>query len=369
TYALFYINPIFFIIIYLKLKKKKILKLVLINNQFECNQYFEDVNRSNCWDITQNIRKRMYELLKIRNNEKDKPVKIEEILRNNTTLISKNVNIYPYENSNLFNGSIEIIFDEYLRILNSNESCVKKLPYYLIPIVSNLRFLLKEKLKTNNFIYKSNDKAYSNIVNNINHENCDSDKIAKLYHYELEALIASSIIAMTFSFLNIKASNRKINHNISSSISSISENIRQNKNIDGYDNNLYKQFKENRGRSLKLKSNFSIKNFKNKKTLFENAIQIYAEFQSILIMNSYLLQSMSIMDNLPEFQEFFSMYQYQCEEAYYNMIDFFRINRDNKISFIFNHLYTIIGTEKQKEAYLEYLEEIYYIMFNSIIAN
>jgi len=323
---------------------------------------------SSCWDITQDIRKNMYELIISRNNNQNEIDQIEEQSRNGINTILKNVSINPLKNENIFTDSIENNFIKYLDIFKSNELFVKDLPYYLIPIVSCLRFFLKEKLKMNSFIYKTDDKTYSHLINNINYENDNSGVTAQLHYYELEALIASSIAAMSFTFLN-RNNSHNVNDNISTSKFSIINNINQNKNIDGYYDNMYIQLTKYQGRNLQLKSDFSINNLRSNKNLFENVIQIYSEFRSILIMNTYLLQTLKIIDDLPEFKAFYSMYHYQWEEAYYSMVDFFRINRDKSIYFIFDHLYSMKETGEEKENYIKFLENIYSKMLKAIISN
>ncbi|OUM68409.1 hypothetical protein PIROE2DRAFT_58076 [Piromyces sp. E2] len=223
----------------------------------------EDINKPNCWDITQDIREKMYELIFSRNNNQRETIpQIEELLRNGSTLVVKNVTINSSNNENIFSNSYESNFAEYLNIFKSNEPLVKNMPYYLIPVVSCLRFLLKEKLKMNSFVYKSNDKTYSHLKNNnINHKNNNSSVITKLYNYELEALIASSVAAMSFTFLNqFPSQNSK--DNIPSSEFSIKNNINQNQNENGYYDNMYIQMKKNQTRKLQLKNDFSIKNLK-----------------------------------------------------------------------------------------------------------
>ncbi|ORX85584.1 PIN domain-like protein [Anaeromyces robustus] len=349
---------------------------VLLKDQFKCTQYFEDINKSSCWNITKNIRKDMFNLI-IKSNNIDQNNKIngnnqstyiiEEICRNNNTSVTEKL-IINSSNDNIFSKSINDRFIEYLTIFNSNLQEVKSLPYYLIPITISLRFLLNEKVKHNSFIYKNNDKFYAHLSNK---KKMNSESITNLYSYELEALLASSIAALSFTYLNISyyLSNKKqSNIKTVTSIFDIKNNLNEN-NLEKRDwgNNIYNSIKKNKGRCLQLKNYWNIENL-NKNQL-RNGIQIYAEFRNVLIVNSYILQILKLNSDLPEFSSFFSMYHYLWEESFYSMIDFFKISTDKKISFIFNHLYTIDKNEKEKvDSYINYLEEIYIRLLNIIVS-
>jgi len=303
-----------------------------------------------------------------RNDNKVADEMIED-LRDGTYATTKNVIINPLEIKNVLSDSVEENFVEYLKIFKSNESSVKKLPYYLIPIVASLRFLLKEKLETNSFICENNDKIYSLLRHNKKYENQDAKMITNLYYYELESLIASSIGALTFTFLNKSVYRRNNTKDTSSLGFSIKENIKQNKNVERRCDNIYNLMKKYTDRSIRLKYNNEMNNLRRKTDIIENAIQIYAEFRSILIMNTFFLQSLKIMDDLSEFKSFYSMYHYLWEEAYYYMIDFFRINRENNIPFSQLFIANDNKNDDQYNDYINYLEEIYIKMLNVIVAN
>jgi len=265
-------------------------------------------------------------------------------------------------NNKKFN-SIDDNFVEYLNIFESNKQEIKDLPYFLIPIVTSLRFLLNEKLKLNKFVYRNNDKIYSNFINSSNNTiNNTSNDIPKLYYYELEALIASSVAALTLTFLN------KDNFMNDKTLSAFLMNKSNKESRPNYSINHLMNIER---RSLELKNSLCFDDLRKNKTQFENSIQIYAEFINVLVFNSYILQTLKITNDFPEFSSFYSMYHYLWEESYYNMVDFFKGSKDKKISLIFNQLYSInSNTNKISENnYINNLEEVYSIMLNAILVN
>lgn len=306
---------------------------------------------------------------------------IEEISREGSEVVKNNIQIHYADPTKLFDSSIDNRFIEYLTILNSNIKEVKTLPHYLIPLAASLRFLLNEKIKSNSFIYNKNDKIYETLSNKINHEDdtYTTESITKLYYYELEALLASSIAALTFTFLNISQNTEEIFKLPQEEISFTINNNRIKNNDNGEDNakkinitkscqNMYYNLRRNKDRSLQLKNKFGMESLQKNRNRLENAIQIYAEFRNILIMNSYLLQTLRLINDRPEFTPFFSMYHYLWEEAFYNMIDFFKIENEKNISFIFNHLYqTNSESEETTKNYINNLENIYYRILDVIV--
>jgi len=300
--------------------------------------------------------------------EKEEINHIEEIIRSGSVCTVKNILIpSTYAVENIFTGSIEYIINEYLNIFQSNTPLINALPYYLIPMTTSLRYLLIEKLNFNSFIFKDNDKLYTHLINR-NKNSETASPITKLYHYELEALLASCIAALTFTFLNKSSCSfiEKDKQTIAEStpdFQSIKNNIKKYGPILDFNSNMYDNLRNNKDRSLQLKSHFDLENLQKNKNQFENAIQIYAEFRNILIMNSYILQVL----NLKEFSSFYSMYHYQWEEAFYSMVYFFKIAKDNQISFIFNHLFSVNPSDEKTEIFINYLQDHYLKALNAII--
>jgi len=321
----------------------------------------------------------MYELIKSRNyknKEKINPETIEEISRIGINVNTTNVSINPHY-QNIFDCPIEKTFNNYLIVFKSNTSKVKALPYYLIPVVASLRHLLKDKMKNGLFVDKNNNQKRISS---------SSSSLTKLYDYELKALLASSIAALTFTYLNESSpylddtnytlnllSSLSLNSSSSSSSShnlNIRDNIEKNDQMTNqYNNysNIYRHMKLGEGRrSLQLKNYQSIKRLQRNSSHFKNAIHIYAEFTNTLIMNSYMLQVFKLTERLPSFWSFFSMYTYLWEGSYYSMIESFRDNDNLKISSIFDSLYDVKNTKNSKNYLLE-LEKIYSKMLDAIM--
>jgi len=368
--------------------------IVLIKNQFECTQYFEDINKSSCWTITQDIRQKMYKMILIRNYGEKKEQSqeeinsIEEIVRNDSVCSVKNIPVtFSYTFENISPDSVENCFNEYLNMFKSNTPLINALPYYLIPVTASLRYLLIEKLNINHFIFKDNDKLYSHLINatttvtktipttttitSTTTTTSNSEKLSqtpKLYYYELEALLASCIAALTFTFLNklplaveiVKQDGVELTLN--SNTNNIKDNIKKYSTFNIY-HNMYDNLKKNKDRTLQLKSHFNMENLQKNKNQFENAIQIYAEFQNILIMNSYILQTL----NLKDFASFYSMYHFLWEEAFYSMVYFFKISKNKQISFIFNHLFNVNSPDENNKNFINYLEDTYLKVLNAIV--
>lgn len=264
----------------------------------------------------------------------------------------------------------------YLKIFNSDIRAIKELPYYLIPIAITLRYFLTHKVKLN--LFQKGDKL--NNDNNIQtkDDNDNDSKFSKtiLNQYELQALIASCIASLTLSYLNKKfclLDKQKLNKNngeLSSSSLAIDQNIQSN-----YKNcNLFYLIndKNPNKRSLQLKTTWGIENFHENKKLYENSLQIYAEFMTLLYVNSHIIQTLKLSQYLQEFRSFYSMNHYIWEEAYYSMIGSFKAmdNTKENISSIFNQVFILNNNnnnnKESNENYLDYLSEIYFKMYNAI---
>jgi hypothetical protein len=371
---------------------------VIVKNQFECSYYFEDYSKESSWNITSNIRKSMYGLIKSRNNSinNNKGI-IEEYSRNGVNISFNEVRPtfdYTYDDS-----SVERNYKQYLKIFDSNIEIVKKLPYYLIPVVASLRYLLKDKIEKKLFAYAEDDETYRHLPNASNYPVSYSQ--SKLNYYELEALIASSIAALTFTYLNKSSPYLKDNHEdtqeylinslshlslnststsfSSTSISSSNLTIENNIQINDQKihqtppfNNIYTAMTFNgneSGRYLILKNNRHLEALQNRSSSFKNAIHIYAEFKNTLIVNSYILQVLKLTENLTSFSSFYSMYCYIWEGAYYNMVDLFRRSTNNraKITSIFKYLFNGRNMENT-DNYMRKLGQIYKEMLKAIVS-
>jgi len=162
---------------------------VLYINHYKCTQYFENLERENCYNISSELRKISYKLILRRNiksqnnedenksesnklkeinddvdttknkedNQKEGDFIITEYIRKDNKIVAEEVNIHiditksiPY--------SINSRFEIYLNSFESNNKVIKKLPYYLIPIVISLRYYLIKKIKSNLFICNKKGK-------------------------------------------------------------------------------------------------------------------------------------------------------------------------------------------------------------------
>jgi len=185
------------------------------------------------------------------------------MIRKNSNYIQKEVHISV---SNQFPETYNEQFSKYLEIFNSNIPMIKKLPYYLIPITTVLRFFLIEKIKSYLFICDENNETYSNFINYYKNnddsdssnkdmmnnndkydKNIDEESKTSLYWYELESLVASCIAALTFTFLN-----EKIHQNNDEQNSLANSNSEKNYYKDCQ--NMFYSLNHHNGRSLQLKT-------------------------------------------------------------------------------------------------------------------
>ncbi|OUM61537.1 hypothetical protein PIROE2DRAFT_12450 [Piromyces sp. E2] len=375
---------------------------IITNESYSCTQYFEIINEGNCWDITDELRKEMYKLLLMRNyhgigNNNNNTENINKIIteykrkkddsgninssgymsssgylsssenepstdnkygnEDKHEMIENKINININKNEYI-PSDINDRFNIYLDAFNSNTLYIKALPYYLIPLASSLRYYLNEKLKSNHFIYT--DNRDSNTILSIN-EICD---------YEFEALVASSIAALTLTFLNINIY-KKYNNIPGNTTTTIEKNIEYNHNQ--HINNFFKnkqrlelQRKLNRNQILELMKDKS-NNFQ-----FKRQTQILAEFRNVLAINSNMMQILKLTDDLPDFQYIATMHHYIWEEAFHRLIyqikkDFFQPTIKN-ITTLFKKLFYIDGINNKDEnftTYLKYLNENYHLVLNS----
>ncbi len=264
----------------------------------------------------------------------------------------------------------------YLKIFDSDIPVIKELPYYLIPITITLRYLLIHKVKTNSF-HTAKDETSSSKLNNDNNNDSESSKTV-LNQYELQALIASCIASLTLSYLHKnyypldKQKYDKNNEELSASSLTIEQNIQLNsKNCNLF---YVMNDKNPNKRSLQLKSTWGIEKFHENKELYENSLQIYAEFMTLLYINSNIIQTLKLSEYHQEFRSFYSMHHYIWEEAYYSMIESFKTmgNINENISFIFNQVFIVNNNKnndkKLNDNYLDYLNGIYHTMYSAITA-
>ncbi|OUM68373.1 hypothetical protein PIROE2DRAFT_3973, partial [Piromyces sp. E2] len=426
---------------------------VLYNNQFKCIQYFEDISKESCWNISSEERKETFKFLLKRNyssgnnrnnnnnnvnemnteveknkdnnqrennSNQDKKTKknnenrdrniqrkfiINELIRKDNVVIEEpiNINIVLNEPLPIY---VEDRFDLYLNTYKSNINRIKRLPYYLIPVASCLRSFLITKIKSDSFIYREKDKneksIYTNIVNTFSKNNNKnnnkkssssssssssppniSNTSTQLYDYEFEGLLASCVAAMTLTFFHRKVYNRIFNpttankkknqnHTIKNrNVYSLKSNIMCNNNIGC--NNSYDNIKYHKKRSLVLEEHWCIKDICDYKDDFENAVQIYAEFLSLLISNSNTLQVLNLGNDFPELLSLYSMYHYIWKDAFYSMLkkkDLFRHKKNNKIYyifFVFKELFKYNEEKVEDENYLMFLEKNYANIIKSIL--
>ncbi|ORY74697.1 PIN domain-like protein [Neocallimastix californiae] len=274
-------------------------------------------------------------------------------------------------------------FSRYLEVFHSNTPLIRGLPYYLIPIASILRFFLieKEDNDTNKIKIKNEEKEEEEERNeeeerseeredeekekeernekreeeregeeeeeerNEEREEDDEDDEPKtvLYWYEFESLLASCIAALTISFLNkryflIQKRDYHRSSNSSSSRGTLNKNNNKRNNNNHNNNhnhnhnnspfqkenyrdcqNILYCLSRHGGRSLQLKSTWGIENFQQDLELYGNALQIFAEFISVIFLNLNFLQVLKIMETQKHhYSTFFSMYPYLWEESFYS---------------------------------------------------
>jgi len=303
---------------------------------------------------------------------------IEEVSRDGFELNSIKVKINPIY-QNIFDFPNEDIFNKYyLNNFESNTDNVKSLPYYLIPVASSLRYLLKKKVEENLFVYKKDDQLYNHLPNAS--ESMISSTQTALHYYEFEALLASSIAALTLTYLSVSSAYiddiKSLNSLSLLSLDSndkftIEDNIQRNDQMldqNGNYNNMYSHMRLRNKRSLELKNNEAIEILQKNSIKFKNAIHIFSEFSNILIMNSYMLQVLKLIEKLPSFSSFYSMYSYVWEGAYYSMIESFEIDNNKMVSSIFRNLFNVNGlNNSEKDNYINKLEKIYLRMLNAIL--
>ncbi|ORX77602.1 hypothetical protein BCR32DRAFT_302481 [Anaeromyces robustus] len=300
---------------------------VLENDHYKLTQYFECFSKGYCWNITYNLRNEMYMLLIQRNKKNENETK-DYFSKNKITITEygrEGIELKLEErNINIKNDTLPITIDDrfkkYLDVFKSDWTTMKKLPYFLIPLATTLRYYLIEKINMNLFIFKENDNNYSQILkfsNSVSNSNNNliNKSTIQLHDYEFEALLASSIAALTLTYLN--KTNEKIDIDKiknSSYSSTITQNIKE---CPIKCNNSHEIMIKNKKRSLHLKSYFNINSLQGNRQQFENAIQIFSEYVNMLIMNSNMLQILKLTDDFEEFFSFFSMYHYSWEEAFY----------------------------------------------------
>jgi len=295
---------------------------------------------------------------------------ILERFRKGTDMEENSVEIKCDDTS--FPETMEDSFTTYLRIFNSDIPLIRELPYYLIPITITLRYFLIHKVKTNSF-----RTTISNDDQTKGDNDTESSK-TMLNQYELQALLASCIASLTLSYLNkefYSLDKQKTNNKEKTFDSSLSleQNIQQN-----YKNcNLFYLINDRNPnkRSLQLKSTWGIKDFHKNKELYENSLQIYAEFMTLLYVNSNIIQTLKLSEYHPEFKSFYSMNHYIWEEAFYSMIEPFKTTNNAKegISTIFNKVFTPSNNnnnsndnKKLTENYSSYLNDVYFKMYNAV---
>ncbi|OUM68410.1 hypothetical protein PIROE2DRAFT_3854 [Piromyces sp. E2] len=383
--------------------------LILLMNIYRCNVYQENYNRAYCWNVTENLRKKLYELMICRNNiglieenkykedtSSPKKYTINEFIRIKLNFETKPVDICV---NNHFPKTKNKLFITYLNAFNSNIPIIRNLPYYLIPLTTCLRCFLIEKIKANLFICDENDATYVNFIKHhkgeshcFHKEKKDTDMEepkTPLYRFEFESLLASCIAALTFTFLNKKYyfdnKNKKSLENKSSekSLSNPDDtrnkkgsspkktnhsNNKKEKEYNSDCHNMYYNLSNHNKRSLILKSKWGIENFQQDTELYGNSVQIFAEFLSVLNVNSQFLQALKITEYDRRYDAFFSMYHYQWEESFYSMIDSFKkIENKESIFHIFNKIYTVFDSKENRYNYLSYLQKIYVKLFKAIL--
>jgi len=375
------------------------------------------IEKQNNWDITLDIRKEMYKIMlnldtKYTKSQYSKPEQedifiIKEFTRNGEFLTTKDLKINTKEIDKLSLNTTNKRFNKYLSLFKCSIDDIKDFPYYLIPCFLSLRFFLFKKLKSKKFVYNKNDQLYSHLVNylpedksnndeinifnndddndaennidnNYNNDNNDDSTVENnattLYYYEFEALLASCIAALTFTYLHINSypelEKRKIFHdnsNTSSSEYSIEANIKEN-NIGCH--NLYDNLRYHQSRSLQLKKSWSIDQMEDIDQ-YENAIQIFSEYINILNTNTNAMQSLKLSIDFTEFKSFTSMYHYQWEESFHCMIHPIKVSEERNIASIFNKLFNVrhFNDHINNKDYINYLSNLYTKMLSTLVSN
>jgi len=361
--------------------------IVLINNYFKSIPFLENIDMESCWSVSQDLIKEMiqlilkldvnYENINITDSSSNTcEIKFYERIKDEVKIKEYNIDVTDTEDTSL--NTNESRFEKYLTLFNSNLQNIKELPYYLIPVVVVLRYYIRYKSKINGFKYNKEDHLYSEINKNVVNDEkrkdngVEGDKISEsephtlLHSYELEALLASCISALTFSFLNknnyssfTKEINENENDDRENSFHSIKNNIKSNY-IDC--DNLYMVLINNETRSLQLKKEWTFHAMESVDEL-KNAIQIFAEFTSLLFVSSSLLQILRINHDFPEFKPFYSMYHYLWEEAFNCFIK--PIKNSKNIKSVFNEIFK----PDNNDDYMNYLEELYTKLLNIIVSN
>jgi len=270
----------------------------------------------------------------------------------NHEMVSKKIKIKINKNDYIPLDINERI-DLYLKKFNSNISSIKSLPYYLIPLASSLYYYLNEKKRSNQYI----------STFNIDQKIKSTSSVNEIFDYEFEALVASSIAALTLTFLNIKSFNP---------FNSFKKN-----NFDNYDIDINIILKEQR-LELQEKLNkdkiFDYMMNGSSNIQFKRNTQILAEFRNVLIINSNIMQILKLTDDLPEFQWLSTMHHYIWEEAYHAIV--LKIKDENKqsinnIKSLFKELFYIhkVNDKKLFNSYIYYLNKNYCMVISSIIHN
>ncbi|KAL6595927.1 hypothetical protein U3516DRAFT_849441, partial [Neocallimastix sp. 'constans'] len=360
---------------------------ILINNYFKSIPFLENIDMESCWSVSQDLIREMiqlilkldvnYENINITDSSSNTcEIKFYERIKDEVKIKEYNIDVTDTEDTSL--NTNESRFEKYLTLFNSNLQNIKELPYYLIPVVVVLRYYIRYKSKINVFKYNKEDHLYSEINKNVVNDEkrkdngVEGDKISEsephtlLHSYELEALLASCISALTFSFLNknnyssfTKEINENENDDRENSFHSIKNNIKSNY-IDC--DNLYMVLINNETRSLQLKKEWTFHAMESVDEL-KNAIQIFAEFTSLLFVSSSLLQILRINHDFPEFKPFYSMYHYLWEEAFNCFIK--PIKNSKNIKSVFNEIFK----PDNNDDYMNYLEELYTKLLNIIVSN
>ena len=249
-------------------------------------------------------------------------------------------------------SDIEEKLNLYLSIFNSDSPSIKLLPYYLIPLASSLYYYLHEKKRSNQYISASSNDQKIELTSSFN----------EIFDYEFEALVASSISAITLSYLNINTFNPS---------NSFKKNMENNIN---YDINiflkeqrleLYKNEKLTKDKIFNYMNNEST----NKIQLKRN-IQILAEFRNVLSIISNIMQILKLTDNHQEFQWLSTMHHYIYEEAYHAII--LQIKDDSKprinnIKSLFKNLFFIKNNNDVN--FISYLNKNYCRVLRAIRYN
>ena len=364
----------------------------MANKIFKCSPYLDITNS---WNISFELRKEMYKLLFIRNdygfgknNRSENEIRsIIEYIKYNIHQLKKkyesdsessNESSYKspndsgYESSSENNNrygskyemtpfiiNIEINKDDfipsdkkerfylYLKIFYSNKWSIKKLPYYLIPLASSLRYYLNMKKQSNQYISFSSSKT--------------NPSINDIYNYEFEALIASSIAALTLTFLNY---NVYIKNN---------RNLLETKTID-IDNYLINE-QRLEFKAKRKTDKFYYKLLKNERRNYQlkRETQILAEYRNILSMNSNFLQILKITDDFPELQRVSTMHHYIWEEAFHEIIYYFKKYDNPSVENIITSFLDLFYIDKisdykysEYKEYIKHLNLIYHDVKNSV---